>query len=245
MDARACRLSSLDLAKGLAITLMVVDHVGNFLFPEAEWLRVLGRGAFPIFAFLAGFLPARAFPWRILVAGLVLQPVLGVLDGWWLPFNVLVPLALWRALLSQPQAEAFLADTSRLVPLAVVCLVLAPVTGAVLEYGTAGLMFGALGVACRQGRRTEPGTLMGLVVALAGHMVLQATGFGLGWAGALAVLAVLLPVMVMLASLERRCVETTLPGVILAPIRLLARHSLWVYAVHLPMLMVVRDWLGP
>lgn len=35
----------------LAMGLMLVDHVGAVLFPQALWMRMLGRLAFPIFAF--------------------------------------------------------------------------------------------------------------------------------------------------------------------------------------------------
>jgi len=39
--------------KILALTAMVIDHAGVMLFPEVTWLRVVGRVAFPLFAFLA------------------------------------------------------------------------------------------------------------------------------------------------------------------------------------------------
>jgi len=44
-----------DYLKVLAIITMTLDHIGYYLFPEYEWLRVIGRIAFPIFLFLVGF----------------------------------------------------------------------------------------------------------------------------------------------------------------------------------------------
>jgi hypothetical protein len=38
--------------KLLAMLFMVLDHVGYILFPEIEWLRIVGRLSFPLFAFL-------------------------------------------------------------------------------------------------------------------------------------------------------------------------------------------------
>ena len=38
--------------KILAVVFMTLDHLGLLFFPQALWLRVLGRLAFPIFAFL-------------------------------------------------------------------------------------------------------------------------------------------------------------------------------------------------
>lgn len=38
--------------KVLAIILMTIDHVGAVIFPQYKWMRIVGRLAFPIFAFL-------------------------------------------------------------------------------------------------------------------------------------------------------------------------------------------------
>ena len=38
--------------KCIAITSMLIDHIGAVLFPQYEFLRIVGRLAFPIFAYL-------------------------------------------------------------------------------------------------------------------------------------------------------------------------------------------------
>ena len=38
--------------KCIAITSMLIDHIGAVLFPTCEWMRIVGRLAFPIFAYL-------------------------------------------------------------------------------------------------------------------------------------------------------------------------------------------------
>lgn len=43
-----------DYLKILAIILMIIDHIGYFLYPDVLRLRVIGRLAFPIFFFLIG-----------------------------------------------------------------------------------------------------------------------------------------------------------------------------------------------
>ncbi len=45
------RLSGNQL-KILALVTMTLDHVGKFLFPEVLWLQILGRLAFPVFAYM-------------------------------------------------------------------------------------------------------------------------------------------------------------------------------------------------
>ena len=44
-------LSSFAL-KCIALITMIIDHVGAILYPEARVLRIIGRIAFPIYAFL-------------------------------------------------------------------------------------------------------------------------------------------------------------------------------------------------
>lgn len=38
--------------KLIALISMTIDHVGLVIFPEHEWMRIVGRIAFPIFAFM-------------------------------------------------------------------------------------------------------------------------------------------------------------------------------------------------
>lgn len=38
--------------KVLAMVAMTLDHIGAYLFPQVMWLRIIGRLAFPIYAFL-------------------------------------------------------------------------------------------------------------------------------------------------------------------------------------------------
>ena len=44
--------SGRELLKWIAILTMTVDHIGAFLFPELDFLRWIGRIAFPLFAYL-------------------------------------------------------------------------------------------------------------------------------------------------------------------------------------------------
>lgn len=47
--------NSHDLIKILGLSLMVIDHIGQYLFPDNLWYRLLGRGAAPLFFFLIGY----------------------------------------------------------------------------------------------------------------------------------------------------------------------------------------------
>ena len=41
-----------DKLKIIAVITMLIDHIGAYLFPTVMWLRIIGRVAFPIFAFM-------------------------------------------------------------------------------------------------------------------------------------------------------------------------------------------------
>lgn len=42
----------LNLLKWIALITMLIDHIGAILFPSVVWLRIIGRIAFPIYAYL-------------------------------------------------------------------------------------------------------------------------------------------------------------------------------------------------
>ena len=70
----------------IAILTMTVDHLGFYLFPNCEIFRIIGRIAFPLFAFLLaeGFMHTRsrsAYFYRILLAAVITQPLCYISDG--------------------------------------------------------------------------------------------------------------------------------------------------------------------
>lgn len=72
--------------KLIAIISMTVDHVGAILLPNVGWLRIIGRVAFPLFAYqlAAGYLHTRnlaRYALRLAVWGLIAQPVYMIAFG--------------------------------------------------------------------------------------------------------------------------------------------------------------------
>ncbi len=92
--------SDTGLMKTVAMVTMLVDHVGVVFFPSVTELRVIGRIAFPLFAWCAvvGSLHTRSwrrYALRLLLWGLVSQPayMLG-LNHRWDELNVMFTLLL-------------------------------------------------------------------------------------------------------------------------------------------------------
>jgi len=66
--------------KMTAMFTMLIDHMGAILFPQYRWMRIVGRLAFPIFAFLLteGFLHTKdrnAYLRRLAVFAFISEPV--------------------------------------------------------------------------------------------------------------------------------------------------------------------------
>lgn len=81
-----------DVLKIIALITMIIDHIGLFLLPEHIYLRAIGRVAFPLFCFFAGYNFHSRPKIRILVYGILLQLVLHfyVFSGFNPPLNILL-----------------------------------------------------------------------------------------------------------------------------------------------------------
>ena len=86
--------------KIIALVFMFIDHAGKMIFPEIGEMRILGRIAFPIYAWcvVVGFHETRSVPkylLRILAVGLVSQPLyMLALNHTWNQPNIFLTLAL-------------------------------------------------------------------------------------------------------------------------------------------------------
>ena len=79
-------LEQSDALKLVAIVSMTIDHVGAILLPYVGWLRIIGRVAFPLFAYqlAAGYLHTRnltRYVRRLAIWGLIAQPVYMIAFG--------------------------------------------------------------------------------------------------------------------------------------------------------------------
>ena len=107
--------------KVIALVFMFIDHSGKMLFPGVQEMRILGRIAFPIYAWcmIVGFHYTRSVPrylLRILAVGLISQPLyMQALNHPWNEPNIFLTLflglcALWgireKKFLSQIWAPA-------------------------------------------------------------------------------------------------------------------------------------------
>jgi len=123
------------LIKVLAVVLMIIDHIGKYFFPEILWLRVLGRGAAPLFFFLIGYQGKVHLSAPLYIYGLILTAT-----TWYcthkLFFNILLNFILVHFILQglkQRQMSVWF-----LVGFFLMTTLLNPVFSLHLEYGSIG-----------------------------------------------------------------------------------------------------------
>ena len=94
---------SRELARWIALFLMVLDHLAAALFPQNLWLRLPGRAVYPVFALFMGQTLGRGYPAsryisRLLPFALLAQPPYKLLFSpgvpWYRDLNILFTLHL-------------------------------------------------------------------------------------------------------------------------------------------------------
>ncbi len=171
-DART--VTNYDVLKTLAVFLMIADHVGLYLYPDFEMLRVLGRLSLPIWFFLIGFARSRDVPFAwIFWMGVDL----GLSAGLGLPVhpNMLLTLALVR--LSLDALTPLLYPRSRFtIAFGVFALILMPLTQPILDYGSYAWPLAAIGLWARKDGTTGLGWM---AAVLFGYFAVESLNFQL------------------------------------------------------------------
>lgn len=132
-----------DALKFIALVMMIIDHVGLLLMPDNLWMRMLGRFAFPIFAFYAGYNFKGNMRHMIWICGLV------VIIAWRWAFgyimtNILIDLAVGQLYLLYA-GRKILSNEKHFLLQFIAMLVLTPFTMLVLDYGSITIAFMMVG----------------------------------------------------------------------------------------------------
>ena len=138
-----------DILKTIAIICMIIDHLGAYIFPETLILRSIGRYAFPIFCFFAGFNYRGNPNYKILIYGTLFYMFEVVAIFWQIiEANILISIFLGQAYLKlfEKHFTNFWKSYTHIIILA--CLW--PVTHMFLEYGTLAIALIILGKLARQ-----------------------------------------------------------------------------------------------
>ena len=165
--------------KVIALVFMFIDHAGKMIFPQFGEMRILGRIAFPLYAWcmIVGFHYTRSVPkylLRILITGLVSQPLyMLALNHTWNQPNIFLTLFLGLCALWGIREKKFLSFIW--APAAAILLATVLKT----DYGWRGIVFMILLYSVR-------GSRSGIAAVMVAYFLYWGTGYSVtsklfGW----------------------------------------------------------------
>ncbi len=227
--------TSYDVLKLLALVAMTADHVGAFLFPDAMWLRVVGRLAAPLFCFLVGWNGSYRFRRELLGAALLVT-VLDLAYRSLFPLNILWVILLGRALMEWMDRRAKPESPTMIITVLLVWIL----SFALVEYGALALLWMLWGRAAHK----QPGSHESWVYAGASFVIgLGFTCVLMQYTSAAQYTVTALLFGLMLFGLQRFQLREY-PGMRLPGARFLARHALEYYVLHRAAIFVLGTVYG-
>jgi len=237
-------VNSHDLVKVLAISAMVVDHVGFYFLDDNIWFRIVGRMAAPLFFFLVGYSGSYRFKSQLVYFGVFLVVINYITNSsdniidHILPLNILLCFVAVKWLLGRVDVARW--GTSGLVVLLCTLAVLAIPTSILVEYGAAGLSY-AIGARLLQ--QKHPFAKAWISVAVFADFVMELLLL-LVWNEhldmnpklfALAVVFLFIVYLTVLALLIRHDFRTfgVRAALVRVPTMYVSRYSLEIYVIHL------------
>jgi hypothetical protein len=232
-NAPPSHLNGYDWLKLLALALMTLDHVGAYLFPDAQWMRAIGRASFPLWLFLAGYGGRLSVPASLWMGALL---VCGLQAAWldmWLPLNILFSIivaryALW---LLTRRTQQIAEPLTCLVG----CVLFMPISMLLIDYGTLAILFALLGYAhAKQDNRAS--IVLVFSVTWVAYLGWQYLLFDFNTAHTLLMLAACAPIIWLMWHFNPHAATLPIHTRAHRVARWLSRQSLVYYVLHLALL---------
>jgi hypothetical protein len=236
-------LTTVDVLKTVAVVLMLIDHIGFYLFPDVSWFRVLGRLCVPLWFFLIGFSDRRDVPWQWFAGGgILLLATLLTGHGPW-PLSILFTMAIIRFTIN-PVWDYISARPVYFWWFVLLFGFFGYATDRVVEYGTIGFLLASVGYVLKH--KTEVNARLGegmhqhfTIVALLVFGVLQGLVFGFSVMQSIVLAAGLIGMFFVLQDFEVKYLPDTAAMSQAPLIRFCGRYSLEIYVIHLLILKAV------
>lgn len=226
-----------DVLKIVAMLLMFVDHAGNYVFNDDAsqyYLRAVGRGAAPIFLFLAGYAKSYRFSWELLWLAVALT-----VFEWWFFWHIETLNILFSILASRAIFQWF-EVRGRIIKRPVEWYVAGCalfVLAAVVDYGSLGFLIALAGYMRRHKEAYAPALRLGLSwLMLATFAAFQIKFFSMPIDPFISS-GVMVFVFAWCMHFEVKEVAARLPGVLRHGLQLFSRYSGYIYVAHLVALM--------
>lgn len=227
-----------DLVKVVALLLMFVDHAGAFFYVDTQWLRAIGRGAAPIFLFLAGYAASLRIRRELPALALLMTASDFLLVGHLRVQNILVTIILCRLLLRFAERKTGFIQRPYEWFAGAVALI---ITLFVTQYGSMGFLLALAGYVRRR-RERYPDAYSRRLFELSLLIYGAVEGFLAGfdeWEFALTGLVLALDYCLLLNLEARKPPAFALPRPLRCLLKLASYHSAYIYAFHL----IALEWL--
>ncbi|MBU0799906.1 MAG: conjugal transfer protein TraX [Alphaproteobacteria bacterium] len=239
-------LTSYDVFKTVALLLMLVDHVGYYFYPEELWFRVFGRMCVPIWFFLIGYARSRDIG-PMMWAGMAVLVVSNIVVGMTVfPLNILMTMICIRLIIDRVGEHALGGQNQFWAINALLFMTVLP-SMMVVEYGTLGVILALFGYYIR---RSQDGDARVTSDLLLNHMAFAVMSFGIYQS-----ITFLFPKMefiVMISGVSLMLIalrffrpitfegtDKGLAYIAATPLRLIGRHTLFLYVAHLLLFMAL------
>lgn len=229
-------VNSHDLMKVLATVLMIIDHVGYYLFDDVGCWRLLGRGAAPLFFYQVGRAPHHGFSWLLLVYGIGITLLnFGLFNLIYI--NILINFAIIKYFLSEIEVKRFTSQDCLLwlCFFTLMNLLLEPY----LEYGAQGLMIAlAARLLAQNNWRGKPV----LIIALSQFFIVQIFSFNFIQSIDMLLAVGLLALSIGILMWGYRFKEWQQLDWIKWPLLIVSRYSVHIYCWHLVLLKCIAAY---
>ena len=217
-----------DFLKIIAIILMVVDHLGVYLFPEYPIMRGIGRFNMPIFCFCAGYNFHNKPKIKILLVGIILYIFTTILFQQLTVTNILISIFLGQCylyFLANQLTNFFYKGYCHVIFLAV----LSPMTFPFIDYGTISLSVMVLGYLAKNDQKNfKLATALSIILPFfQSFLTFHFTPF-YSW------------IMVFIGILEyMMMVVRNFGEKISVNLRIISHNALYIYAIHLAIIQFI------
>jgi TraX protein len=234
-DRYGQNLNSHDLLKFVAIILMIIDHVGYYLFPDHLWFRVIGRMCIPIWFFLIGYSRPKEFSWVLIYIGTALTLFKYLTIGDSVPLNIFFTLSITRAfILFLEQKE--ISNLELAFYTSILVLWTFP-TIFMFEYGPIGALFSLAAFYQKKNTHRET-TYILWTIALMNFLVVQSSIFSFSYVQVTALILGCSLVIIALNfyNFKKFYIINPLSNVI----RYIGRNAIYIYPLHIIIFILLR-----
>ncbi len=142
-------LNTFDIAKTVALILMLIDHIGAYFFPYDLHFRAIGRGACIVFFFITGYNNSYKIKFDLVLLAMLLTFIHHYYGHRFFHMDILVSFIIIKALLQLLDKYSANLKTYDYVAIILLLVYLYPTTY-IIEYGNFGMMYAFLGYAFRR-----------------------------------------------------------------------------------------------